>query len=148
ETSPVISCNRPNDTRIGTVGPALPGVKVRIQQEDGYPAGEGEIQVHGTNIMSGYYKNQEATQEIMTDDGWLKTGDIGTLIEGKYLKITDRKKEMFKTSGGKYVAPLVVEGKFKESKYIENIMVTGENRKFPGALILPDMMALNEWAAA
>lgn len=148
ETAPVISCNRPDDVRIGTVGAPLPGVEVRIKDEEGYPKGEGEVLVRGPNIMSGYYKNPDATKEMIDGDGWLRTGDIGTLVEGKYLKITDRKKEIFKTSGGKYVAPLALEGKFKESKFIENVMVTGENQKFPSALVVPNLAALKEWATA
>jgi long-chain acyl-CoA synthetase len=146
ETSPVITCNRPNDFRIGTVGLALPGVQVKIADEEGYPSGEGEILAKGANVMVSYFKNPEATKEIIDQDGWLHTGDIGKMIEGRFLKITDRKKEMFKTSGGKYVAPLAIEGKFKESPFIDNIMVTGENQKFPSAIILPDFPALKDWA--
>jgi long-chain acyl-CoA synthetase len=147
ETAPVVACNRPDDMRIGTVGATLPGVEVRIKDEEGYPKGEGEILVRGPNVMSGYFKNPEATREMVDEDGWLRTGDIGTLVDGKYLKITDRKKEMFKTSGGKYIAPLAIEGKFKESRFVENVMVAGENQKFPSALIVPNLAALKEWAS-
>jgi long-chain acyl-CoA synthetase len=146
ETSPVITCNHPDDFRIGTVGLALPGVQVKIAEEEGYPSGEGEILAKGPNVMMSYYKNPEATKEIIDQDGWFHTGDIGKMIEGRFLKITDRKKELFKTSGGKYVAPLAIEGKFKESPYIDNLMVTGENQKFPSAIILPDFPALKDWA--
>lgn len=146
ESSPVITCNRPNDFRISTVGIPLPGVQVKIADEEGYPSGEGEILAKGPNIMQCYFKNPEATKEVIDPDGWLHTGDIGKMIDGRFLKITDRKKEMFKTSGGKYVAPLALESKFKESPYIDNLMVTGENQKFPSAIILPDFQALKEWA--
>jgi long-chain acyl-CoA synthetase len=146
ESSPVITCNRPDDFRIGTVGIALPGVQIRIAHEEGYPSGEGEILAQGPNIMQSYFKNPEATAEILDRDRWLHTGDIGKMVEGRFLKITDRKKEIFKTSGGKYVAPLAIEGKFKESPYIDNLMVAGENQKFPCAIILPDVQALKDWA--
>lgn len=145
ETSPVISCNRPRDFRIGTVGAPLPGVELKISAEEGYPTGEGEILTKGPHVMMGYYKNAEATSEVIDKDGWLHTGDIGKLVDNKYLRITDRKKEMFKTSGGKYIAPLALEGKIKESKYIDNVMVTGENKKFPSALILLNWPAVTDW---
>ena len=122
----------------GTVGPLIDGVQVKIAQD-------GEILCKGPNVMMGYYKRPDLTDESM-EDGWYKTGDIGMMIENKFLKITDRKKEMFKTSGGKYVAPVVVELKLKESPYIENIMVTGEGEKYVGALIIPSFSNLKEWA--
>jgi len=140
ETSPVISVNRLDvqDRHFGTVGPVIPGVEVRIAED-------GEILCKGPNVMMGYYKRPDLTAEAITD-GWFHTGDIGEFVDNKYLKITDRKKEMFKTSGGKYVAPLAIEGKMKESPYIEQIMVVGPERKFVGALIVPAFPRLEEWA--
>jgi long-chain acyl-CoA synthetase len=139
ETSPVISVNRFNvkQRMIGTVGPLLNGVEVKI-------ADDGEILCKGPNVMMGYYKEPGLTAESFVD-GWYKTGDIGMMIDNTFLKITDRKKEMFKTSGGKYVAPLAIENKLKESMYIENVMVIGANRKYTGALIIPSFPNLKEW---
>ncbi len=141
ETSPVISVNRvePGLRKFGSVGTVIQDVQVKIAED-------GEILCKGPNVMLGYYKRPEATAEVMID-GWFHTGDIGTLEEGKFLKITDRKKEIFKTSGGKYIAPQQMENKFKESVYIEQIMVLGENRKFPAALIVPNYAELRNWAA-
>ncbi|MBN1790956.1 MAG: long-chain fatty acid--CoA ligase [Bacteroidales bacterium] len=142
EASPVISANREprtGDLRIGTVGPAMPGVEIRI-------ADDGEILCKGPNVMKGYYKEPEFTREIIDSDGWLHTGDIGIMIEGRYLKITDRKKEIFKLSSGKYVAPQVIENKLKESPFIEQVMVIGENQKFASAIISPDFNFLHNWA--
>ena len=142
ESSPVISANRipaTGDIRIGTVGPAIPGVEIRI-------ADDGEILCKGPNVMIGYYKEPEFTREVIDEDGWLHTGDIGIMVEGKYLKITDRKKEMFKLSSGKYVAPQVIENKLKESHFIEQVMVIGENQKFASAIISPDFNFLHNWA--
>ena len=140
ETSPVISVNRLQieDRHFGTVGPLVPGIEVRI-------AGDGEILAKGPNVMMGYYKRPDLTAEAITD-GWFHTGDIGEFVDGKYLKITDRKKELFKTSGGKYVAPLAIESKLTESPYVEQIMVVGPERKFVGALIVPSFVRLKEWA--
>jgi len=121
----------------GTVGPLLDNVEVKI-------ANDGEILCKGPNVMMGYYKHPELTAEVM-EDGWFKTGDIGTFVDKRFLKITDRKKEMFKTSGGKYVAPLAIENKMKESKFIENLMVIGEGEKFVSALIVPDFNNLKIW---
>lgn len=95
--------------------------------------------------MPGYYKNPEATAEAIDPEGWFHTGDIGEMVDGKYLKITDRKKEIFKTSGGKYVAPQLVENKLKESIFIEQCMVVGEGQKFPSALVIPEFTALAAW---
>ena len=144
ETSPVIAFNTPDFHRVGTVGKPLPNVTVKIQPEEGYRPGEGEILAKGPSIMAGYYKNPEATAESMTADGFFRTGDIG-LIEDGFLRLTDRKKEMFKTSGGKYVAPLALEGKLKESPFVGQIMVLGENRKFPSALIVPEAEPVLKW---
>ena len=147
ETSPVISVNLAHSKKpcYGTVGEIIKGVKVKINHEDGMREGEGEILVKGPNVMRGYYKKPEETKEVIDKDNWFHTGDIGKLIEGKYLKITDRKKEIFKTSGGKYIAPQVMENKFKQSMFIEQIMVIGENEKHPAAFIVPDFEILKKW---
>jgi long-chain acyl-CoA synthetase len=131
ETSPVISVNKfvSEGRRIGTIGPTIKNVEAKIAED-------GEILCWGNNIMMGYYKNPELTAEVM-QGGWFHTGDIGQWVEGKFLKITDRKKEIFKTSGGKYVAPQVIENKMKESMFIEQLIVIGANRKFVSALIVP-----------
>ncbi len=140
ETSPVICVNRYDEKNrmFGTVGPLIKYVEVKI-------ADDGEILSKGPNIMMGYYKRPDLTSEAFTDDGWYKTGDIGMMVDNKFLKITDRKKEMFKTSGGKYVAPLMIENRLKESKFIENLMVIGAERKYVGALIIPSFPNLKEW---
>jgi long-chain acyl-CoA synthetase len=139
ETSPVISVNRyqENQRRFGTVGPLIDEVDVKIAED-------GEILCQGPNIMVGYYKHPELTAEVIKD-GWFYTGDIGTLSEDRFLKITDRKKELFKTSGGKYVAPLPIENKLKESPYIEQVMLVGAERKFVSALIVPNFPSLRDW---
>jgi long-chain acyl-CoA synthetase len=140
ETSPVISVNCiKNGIRIGTVGTLIHDVKVKIAED-------GEILVKGPNVMMGYYNLPEKTAEDIDSEGWFHTGDIGTFIEGKFLKITDRKKEIFKTSGGKYIIPQAMENKFKESRFIEQIMVLGEGEKFPGALIVPNFNYIREWS--
>ncbi len=140
ETSPVIAVNRWNadENRISTVGPLISGVEVKIAED-------GEILTRGPHIMKGYYKRPDLTAEAIDKDGWFHTGDIGQFVENKYLKITDRKKEMFKTSGGKYIAPQLVENKFKESRYIEQIMVIGEGEKFPSALVVPSFPDVKSW---
>jgi long-chain acyl-CoA synthetase len=140
ETSPVLAVNEEaNDgVRIGTCGRPLENVEIKI-------ADDGEILAKGPNVMMGYYKNEEATKEVFTADGWFKTGDLGTMVEGQYLKITGRKKEIFKTSGGKYVAPQLLENKMKESGFIEQIMVIGESEKHPAAIIQPSFDFLKEW---
>jgi long-chain acyl-CoA synthetase len=142
ETSPGISFNKcdPKRVRVGTVGEVLEGVTVKI-------ADDGEILVKGPNVMKGYYNKPELTNEAIDSEGWFHTGDVGEMIEGKFLKITDRKKEMFKTSGGKYIAPQPIENKMKESTMIEQIMVVGEGEKFPAALIVPSYDNLKEWCA-
>lgn len=139
ETSPVISVNRWNEKMrmFGTVGPLIEKVQVKI-------APDGEILCKGPNVMLGYYKQPGLTAEVM-EDGWFKTGDIGMMVDNKFLKITDRKKELFKTSGGKYVAPLPIESKLKESMYIETAMVIGAEQKYTGALIVPSFANLREW---
>ncbi len=141
ETSPVLTCNRftDGDWYIGTVGLPLPDVKVKILEET------GEILVKGPNVMKGYYKKPEATAEVIDEEGWFHTGDVGEFVDGKYLKITDRIKEIFKTSGGKYVAPLPIENKMKESLFIDQIMVIGNKRRFPAAIIVPDFEFIGKW---
>jgi long-chain acyl-CoA synthetase len=140
ETSPVISVNSfQRGIRFGSVGALIDDVEVMI-------ASDGEILVKGPNVMMGYYNNEVATKEVFDEEGWLKTGDIGEFIEGKYLKITDRKKEIFKTSGGKYIVPQAIENSLKESRFIEQAMVIGENQKFPAAFIVPDYAFLRAWA--
>lgn len=140
ETSPVISCNRFEEGGyyFGTTGLAIPDVQVKIGEN-------GEILTKGPNVFSAYYNRPEETKKAFDDEGWFYTGDIGQLVEGKFLKITDRKKEVFKTSGGKFVAPLPIENKMKESWFINNIMVLGENRKFTSALIVLDFDFCLKW---
>lgn len=140
ETSPVISVNRYEESgrAFGTVGPLIEHVEVKLAED-------GEILCKGPNIMMGYYKRPDLTAEVMQGE-WFCTGDIGTFSKEGYLKITDRKKELFKTSGGKYVAPLPIESKLKESPFIEQVMVVGSERKFVGALIVPAFPNLTEWA--
>ena len=140
ETSPVISVNTlriPGMWRAGTVGKPIPNVEVKIAED-------GEILCKGPNVMIGYYKEPDKTAEVLKD-GWFHTGDIGEVKDG-FLKITDRKKELFKTSGGKYVAPQVVENAMKASEFIEQIMVIGDGEKFPAALIVPEFVGLKKWA--
>jgi long-chain acyl-CoA synthetase len=140
ETSPGVSINdlRNGGFKVGTVGKALKGIEIKI-------ANDGEILVKGSNIMLGYYKNDELTNETIID-GYIHTGDIGVLDKDGFLKITDRKKEMFKTSGGKYIAPAVLESALKQSRFIEQIMVIGESEKMPAALIQVNFDFVNEWA--
>lgn len=139
ETSPVISVNTFNKMKLGTVGLVLPNLKVKIQ-------GDGEISVKGPSVMVGYYNDKEKTKDSFTEDGYFKTGDIGHIDEEGFLHITDRKKEMFKTSGGKYIAPQVIENMAKASKFIEQIMVVGEGEKMPCALVQPDFNFAINWA--
>lgn len=138
ETSPVVTAtvSKPEQVRIGWVGQLVKDVKVKI-------ASDGEILVKGPNVMQGYYKDEEKTAEVLKD-GWFHTGDIGEL-DGDFLRITDRKKEMFKTSGGKYIAPQPMENKFKESSLIEQLIVVGDGQKFPAALIVPSFDGLREY---
>ena len=141
ETSAAAFVNLPNDTRIGTVGPPLPGTEVII-------AADGEILVRGPGVMRGYHNQVGTSEEVLTADGWLHTGDIGELVDG-FLKITDRKKDLIKTSGGKYVAPQKIEGIFKAlCPYTSQIVVHGESRKFISALITLDAESIGEWADA
>ncbi len=141
ESSPVISvnCEKNDGFRLGSTGRPLKNVQVRIAED-------GEILAKGPNIMLGYYLEPELTAAALDTDGWLHTGDIGVLEDG-FLRITDRKKEMFKTSGGKYVAPQVIENMLKASRFIEQVMVIGENEKFPAALIVPSFAFLKDYCA-
>lgn len=141
ETSPVISVNRyvEKNRMFGTVGPLIKNVEVKIAED-------GEILCKGPNVMMGYYKRPDLTAEVVKDN-WFYTGDIGMIVNEKFLKITDRKKELFKTSGGKYVAPQPIENKLKESNWIEQMIIVGADRKFVGALIVPAFKALKEWCA-
>ncbi|GEC71898.1 long-chain acyl-CoA synthetase [Flavobacterium flevense] len=140
ETSPVIAVNdmRNHGFRIGTVGKVIDNVEVKIAED-------GEILCKGPNVMMGYYKNETLTNEVITD-GYFHTGDIGNMDKDGFLKITDRKKEMFKTSGGKYIAPQLIENTMKQSRFIENIMVIGEGQKMPAAFIQPNFDFVSEWA--
>ena len=140
ETSPVIAVNNflPNGIHFGTVGTVIEHVQVSFAED-------GEILVKGPNVMLGYYNRPDATAEAIDKDGWFHTGDIGEFVENRFLKITDRKKEIFKTSGGKYIAPVMIENKLKESPFIEQVMVIGENEKYASALIVPAFAYLKEY---
>ncbi|MFO8066985.1 MAG: AMP-dependent synthetase/ligase, partial [Bacteroidales bacterium] len=140
ETSPVIAVSdfSPNGIKFGTVGPVLKNTEVKI-------ADDGEILVKGPGVMIGYYKDEALTKEVIDEDGWLHTGDIGVIEPGGQLKITDRKKVIFKTSFGKYIAPQIIENKFKESPFIDQMLVIGENQKFAAALLSPDFNHLKSW---
>jgi long-chain acyl-CoA synthetase len=143
ETSPVIAVNHPaspGNIRIGSVGPVIPNVEVKI-------ADDGEILMRGPSLMKGYYKAPDLTSMAIDQDGWFHTGDIGHIEDGKFLTITDRKKEIFKLSNGKYVAPQLIENKLKESFFIEQCMVVGENEKFVSALISPNFSFLHDWCS-
>ncbi|MCA1755972.1 MAG: long-chain fatty acid--CoA ligase [Bacteroidales bacterium] len=142
ESSPVIAVNpfRKGDVMFGTVGPVINGVEVKIAED-------GEILTRGPHIMMGYYNEPELTREVIDSEGWLHTGDIGTMVEGRWLKITDRKKEIFKLSAGKYIAPQAIENKLKESFFIEQAMVVGENQKFASALVSPNFQFLHDWCS-
>lgn len=142
ETAPVLAVSHaehPN-VKFGTVGPILEGVSVKISDD-------GEILAKGPNLMLGYYKDPDYTSQVIDEDGWFHTGDIGVMEDGKFLKITDRKKEIFKLSSGKYIAPQLIENKFKESNFIEQIMVVGENEKFASAIIAPNFNHLHFFAS-
>jgi long-chain acyl-CoA synthetase len=130
ETSPVVTASGTDNFRLGTVGRAIPHVQIRIAED-------GEIEVRGPNVMRGYYNKPKETQEAFTADGWFRTGDIGSIDRDGYLTITDRKKELFKTSGGKYIAPQPIEQAIKGSRFVNQVVLVGSERKFPAALIVP-----------
>ncbi len=139
ETSPVITSSNPIDVKLGTVGKPIRNVETRI-------AADGEIEVLGPNVMLGYYNKEKATAEAFTEDGWFKTGDIGQFDDEGFLKITDRKKELFKTSGGKYIAPSPIEQLIKGSRFVSQVVLIGNDRKFPSALIVPSFEQLASFA--
>lgn len=138
ETSPVITTSHLDALRIGTVGTPIPNVDIRI-------AADGEIEVRGPNVMRGYYNKPEETRAVFTDDGWFKTGDVGALDADGYLTITDRKKELFKTSGGKYISPQPIEQAIKASRFVNQVVLVGAERKFPAALIVPNWEQLESY---
>jgi long-chain acyl-CoA synthetase len=139
ETSPVITAGVVEDNRVGTVGKVIRNVEVRI-------AADGEIETRGPNVMRGYYNKPAETAAVMTDDGWFKTGDIGTIDQDGFLRITDRKKELFKTSGGKYIAPQPIEQMIKGSRFVSQVVLIGNGRKFPAALIVPAWESIEAYA--
>lgn len=139
ETSPVITSNNPIDMKLGTVGKPIRNMKVRI-------AADGEIEASGPGVMLGYYNKEQATREAFTDDGWFRTGDIGEIDDEGFLKITDRKKELFKTSGGKYIAPSPIEQMIRSSRFVNQAVLIGNERKFASALIVPNFEMLDSYA--
>ena len=141
ETSPIITISNTEagKFKLGTVGSLIDGVELRIAED-------GEILCRGHNVMLGYYKDAAMTREALDDDGWFHTGDIGHIIDDKVLVVTDRKKEIFKLSNGKFIAPQLIEGKFKQSGLIDNLMVVGENKKYASALVVPEFESLSKWA--
>jgi long-chain acyl-CoA synthetase len=139
ETSPCVTAGQLHDNRIGTAGKPIRNVEVRI-------AADGEIETHGPHVMRGYWNKPEETRAAFTADGWMRTGDIGHLDADGYLTITDRKKELLKTSGGKYIAPQPIEQMIKGSRFVNQVVVIGDGRKFPAALIVPDWELLESYA--
>jgi len=139
ETSPVISSNNPIDIKLGTVGKPIRNTKIRI-------ASDGEIEASGPGVMLGYYNKEQATRDAFTEDGWFRTGDIGEIDDEGFLKITDRKKELFKTSGGKYIAPSHIEQMIRSSRFVNQVVLIGNERKFASALIVPNFEMLDSYA--
>jgi len=148
ESSPLISLNRfsPGLNRFGTVGIPVPAMKLKIDSAD--VGGEGEIWIKGPNVTPGYFKRPELNKSVFTSDGWFKTGDVGKFVEGMFLQITDRKKDIFKTSSGKYVAPQPLENKLKSSPFVLQCLILGFNRPFVAALVVPNFTLLKEWCHA
>jgi long-chain acyl-CoA synthetase len=145
ETSPFISVNRfePGLNRFGTAGLPIPGIDLMIDNPN--EEGEGEILVKGQNVMKGYYKQPHLTQQVFTEDGWFRTGDVGKITDNRFLVITDRKKDIFKTTTGKYIAPLVLQNHFRKSPFIERCLIIGFNKPFVTALIVPNFEWLELW---
>jgi long-chain acyl-CoA synthetase len=145
ETAPFISVNRfePGQNKFGTVGPAIPGVDIKIDQPN--DEGEGEILVKGQNVMLGYFKRPELNNEVFTEDGWFRTGDVGKFVRARFLQITDRKKDIFKTSTGKYIAPRQLQNHFMQSPLIERCLIIGFQKSFVTALIAPNFELLQSW---
>jgi long-chain acyl-CoA synthetase len=139
ETSPVIALNRPEKQRIGTVGPVLDNVEVRF-------AADGELEVRGPSVFKGYWNKPQETAEAFTEDGWLRTGDIGKMDADGFVSITDRKKELLKTSGGKLIAPQPIENKLKAHALVGNAALVGDKHKFACVLISPNFAVLESWA--
>jgi long-chain acyl-CoA synthetase len=139
ETSPVITSNNPYAVKLGTVGRPIRNMQIRI-------AADGEVEASGPGVMLGYYNKPEATREVFTEDGWFKTGDIGEIDSEGFLKITDRKKELFKTSGGKYIAPSPIEQMIRSSRFVSQAVLIGNERKFASALIVPNFEMLESYA--
>jgi long-chain acyl-CoA synthetase len=146
ETSPVVSVNTFEHLKFGTVGRPIVNVEVRIEPDPERPDGDGEVLVRGPNVMQGYYHLPERTAEVLSEDGWFRTGDIGIVDADGFLAITDRKKDLIKTSGGKYVAPQPIENEIKTSRYVTQAVVVGNKRKYASVLIVPNFENLIAWA--